>query len=288
MTTDNATTPPSRSAQPFLKWAGGKGRLIEQIAPFLPDSARTYYEPFVGSGALFFFLKGKGFASRYVLSDANSELIITYRTLRDHPEQVISLLRVHQARHDRTYYNAIRAMDRDEDWLRMSTITRASRLIYLNQTCYNGLWRVNSKGQFNVPMGRYDNPGIAQEYRLRGASAALRGAEIIHASYVEAVEEARRGDFVYFDPPYLPLNSTSNFTSYNKDGFGLEDQQTLAGLFSDLDRRGCFVMLSNASHPFIRELYAPYRIETIHARRAINRDPDRRGMIEEVLVMNYD
>lgn len=275
------------NAQPFLKWAGGKGRLIEQIGPYLPPSAASYYEPFAGSGALFFHLKGIDFASRYILSDANAELILTYRTLRDRPEQLIALLKVHKERHERVYYNAIRALDREPDWEGMSAITRAGRLIYLNQTCYNGLWRVNSKGQFNVPMGRYRNPAIAQEERLRQAARALRGTELLHTGFEEAVEEAKRGDFIYFDPPYLPISATANFTSYARDGFSLTDQQRLAALFADLDRRGCRIMLSNASHPLIRELYAPYRIETIQARRMINRDANKRDLIDEILVLNY-
>ncbi|GAB4475354.1 MAG: DNA adenine methylase [Anaerolineae bacterium] len=275
----------SRAAGPFLKWAGGKHSLLDQYAPFFPPRAETYYEPFVGSGAVFFYLRGRDFARRYVLSDTNAELINVYAVVRDHLEELIVALAAHQQQHGREHYDAVRALDR-AGLHRLDPVTRAARLIYLNHTCYNGLWRVNRKGHFNVPMGRYRRPRILDEARLRAASQALQGVDLHVRGFAGAAAEARPGDLVYFDPPYVPLSRTANFTSYAADDFGEDDQRALAETFRALAVRGCHVMLSNSDTPLVRELYAGFRIETIRAQRRINRDAARRGPIDEVLVLS--
>ena len=279
---------PLPKPQPFLKWAGGKGQLLDQYEPYLPRTPmRGYYEPFVGSGAVFFHLHRRGLFETTCLSDLNTELLTCYRVVRDHVEDLITRLREHKARHSRDYYYAVRSRDRDPSWADAWPVERAARLIYLNKTCYNGLWRVNSRGHFNVPMGRYVNPGIANADRLRAASRALQGVELAISGFETVTEKASSGDFVYFDPPYHPLSKTASFTSYARDDFGEDDQRKLARVFAALDRRGCRVMLSNSDTPFVRELYHGFRIETVTARRAINSAKGKRGAITEVVVLNY-
>lgn len=273
-------------AAPFLKWAGGKGQLLEQYRAFFPARAETYYEPFVGSAAVFFHLQAQGFARRYVLSDVNADLINVYRVVRDDLEALIALLGEHQARHSEEHFYVMRALDRDPAWKDALPVVRAARMIYLNKTCYNGLWRVNGQGHFNAPMGRYKNPTILDAPRLRAASAALQCAEVAVCGFTDAVREAQAGDFVYFDPPYHPVSATANFTSYAKDDFGVEDQQALAQVFRDLHARGCRVMLSNSDTALIRDLYRDFRIETVYARRLINAQAEKRGPISEVVVLN--
>jgi DNA adenine methylase len=278
----------STKPQPFLKWAGGKGQLLDQYERYFPQTPmRGYYEPFVGSGAVFFHLRERGLFETYSLSDLNTELLTCYRVVRDHVEDLIVLLREHQAHHSLEYYYAIRSRDRDPSWADASPVERAARLIYLNKTCYNGLWRVNQQGFFNVPMGRYVRPDIANADRLRAASHALQGVELMVSGFEMVTEKARSEDFVYFDPPYHPLSKTASFTSYARDDFGEDDQRQLARVFAELDRRGCRVMLSNSDTPFVRELYRDYRVETVTARRAINSAKGKRGAITEVVVVNY-
>jgi DNA adenine methylase len=293
-------------AQPFLKWAGGKGQLLEQYRAFFPaDPPRRYLEPFVGSGAVFFYLRdlwaewwdspestpgaprgaARG-APSYHLSDANEELITCYLAVRDDVDGLIARLERHRARHSPAHYAAVRAWDRTPPDGYTPT-DRAARLIYLNKTCYNGLWRVNRRGYFNVPMGRYAHPAILNADRLRAASAALQGVEIAVRGFEAVAEGAGPGDFVYFDPPYVPLSATASFTSYSADSFGPEEQRRLAQTFAALDRQGCRVMLSNSDTDFVRELYRGFRIETVTARRVINSKAGRRGAISEVVVVNY-
>lgn len=282
--------PPTReAAAPFLKWAGGKGALLEQYERFFPTRrVRAYFEPFVGSGAVFFHLRGRGIAAHYRLSDINSELINAYCVLRDQPDALIERLRAHQQQHSRQHYYAVRDMDRADGWPHaFDPVTRAARLIYLNRTCYNGLWRVNRRGHFNVPMGRYRNPRILDEGRLRVASLALQGVVIVGETAEEAVREAQAGDFVYFDPPYVPLSRTAHFTAYYTEGFGEQEQRALAETFRRLAERGCLIMLSNSDTPLVRELYRGFRIETVQATRRINSRAERRGLIGEVVVLNY-
>ncbi len=278
----------SIQAQPFLKWAGGKGQLLKQYAAFLPSSPlRGYYEPFVGSGAVFFHLRELDLFDQYYVAELNAELINCYRAVRDELEDLIRLLAGYQAQHDRAHYYAVRALDRDPGWREQPDVVRAARMLYLNKTCYNGLWRVNSHGHFNVPMGRYRNPTILDEDRLRAASLALQGVELAVADFEDVIRLAQRRDFIYLDPPYYPLSKTSNFTSYAPDTFGEYDHRKLALVFAELDRKGCHVMLSNSDTPLVRELYADYRQETVTARRAINSAAGKRGPITELVVLNY-
>lgn len=275
-------------AQPFLKWAGGKGQMLKQYEAFFPTSPlRGYYEPFVGSGAVFFHLREQDLFDHYYLGELNAELITCYRVVRDHVEDLIRLLAEHQDRHDKTHYYAVRAQDRDPAWANQPDVVRAARLMYLNKTCYNGLWRVNNSGHFNVPMGRYRNPTIVDEDRLRAASLALQGVELAAVDFEAVMRLAQRRDFVYLDPPYFPRSKTANFTSYAPDSFGEYDHRKLALVFAELDRKGCRVMLSNSDTPLVRELYAGFRQETVTARRAINSATGKRGPITELVVLNY-
>jgi DNA adenine methylase len=277
-------------ARPFLKWAGGKGQLLEQLASLYPDRFAGYHEPFVGSAAVFFHVQGltlrgqlKSFMGRVRLTDSNEELINCFRAVRDEVDGLITLLTEHKKGHNRSHYYKIRRQIPGE----LTGVERAARFIYLNKTCYNGLYRVNRKGQFNVPMGRYRNPRILDEKELRQASQALQHTEIEVADFREVVRCAKAGDFVYIDPPYHPLTLTANFTSYTQAIFGEPEQRDLARVFRDLDRKGCKVMLSNSWTPFILDLYRDFTRLEVKANRAINSDPARRGKISEVVVLNY-
>jgi DNA adenine methylase len=273
-------------ARPFLKWAGGKQRLLARYEPFLPDRPGRYFEPFVGGGALFFHLwNGGRLAEGAFLFDHNRELINTYRVVRDRLEELLALLAGHRDRHGPAYYYQVRGLDRQA--VELEEVARAARTIYLNKTCYNGLYRVNSRGQFNVPLGRYKNPAICDERTLRAASAALQGVGVEARDFEDIADLARAGDFFYFDPPYDPLSRTANFTSYTAGSFGEQDQRHLAALFARLSARGCRCMLSNSHTPLVLELYRDFRIETIRVKRPISSDPNGRGSVDEVVVLNY-
>jgi DNA adenine methylase len=268
------------SATPFLKWAGGKGRLLPQFAPHFPTECATYYEPFCGGGAVFFDRAPQ----RAVLADINPELVNVYACVRDNVEDVIALLSDHAGRHNHDHYYAIR----DRQPGTMTPVERAARLIYLNHTCFNGLYRENANGGFNVPLGRYTKPAICDAPNLRAASFALRTATILHAPFWEVLTLPQSGDLVYLDPPYHPLNATSHFTSYSRHPFGTAEQMRLRDAFADLARRGVRAMLSNSDTPFTRDLYRDFRIITITAARNINSRADRRGKITEILVLNWE
>ena len=279
MTTTLATLQKTRilEAQPFVKWVGGKRGILPQLEKFFPRRFERYFEPFVGGGAVFFHLQ----PTEATISDLNAELINTYRVVRDDVDTLIQHLRFH--RNDEDYYYEMRGANPDE----LDPIARASRLIYLNRTCFNGLYRVNSKGGFNVPFGKHKNPTICNEIGLRAASEALKGVRVAHRPYKAILNEAKPGDFVYFDPPYHPLNATANFTSYTADSFSAQDQRDLATAFRALADRGCKVMLSNSDTEFIRELYADFHIDVVMAPRMVNRDAGKRGPVPEVVVRNY-
>ena len=279
---------PSNGAQPFLKWAGGKGQLLGQYAQYFPRTSNgTYFEPFLGSGAVFFYLHGSGLFSRYYLSDTNTELINLFVVVRDKHEELLEQLKIHKEKHSKDYYYKVRELDRSPEWKNTSDVVRAARMLYLNKTCFNGLWRVNSQGYFNVPMGHYKNPDIYNPERISKASRALQDVVISCQGFEAVVEQATAGDFVYFDPPYVPLNSTSNFTEYSADSFTEQDQARLASVYRELDKLGCQVMLSNSDTPLVKKLYQGFNIIKVDARRAINSKPGRRGAIKEVLIMNY-
>lgn len=273
--------------KPFVKWVGGKRQLLKQfrelglypLEAFNPMTS-TYYEPFVGGGAVFFDLLPKNAK----LSDLNSELVITYNVIKNNVDELIESLQKHI--YNKEYYLKVRA-EKVED---LSEIEVASRFIFLNRTGFNGLYRVNKSGRFNVPFGRYSNPVICDEDNLRRVSDALRDVVITHQDYKNVLETAQNGDFIYFDPPYYPVSTTSSFTSYTAEGFLEREQTELRDTFLRLHEKGCFVMLSNSDTPFINKLYSGLNgitINKITAGRAINSKGTGRGKITEVLITNY-
>ena len=266
--------------KPFVKWAGGKRQIVKELVVRVPSRFNVYFEPFVGGGALLFELTPK----KAIIGDINFELINAYLVIRDRVEDLINDLQKH--RNERDYYYKIRSIDPKT----LDSVQRASRFIYLNKTCYNGLWRVNSKGEFNVPFGKYRNPKICDEENLRAVSDYLKSADIkiICAEYGKIIELAKKEDFIYLDPPYAPVSETSNFTNYVEDGFSLKDQEELAEVFKELDRRGCYVMLSNSDTDFIKKLYKGYLIERVSASRYINCIADRRKNHKELIIRNYE
>lgn len=247
---------------------------------FPPQRIRRYFEPFLGSGAVFFYVNRTHQPSRSYLGDQNQELTNAYLQVRDHPTRLLDRLELHQQRHNEMHYYRTRKE------VPADPVDRAARFIYLNKTCFNGLWRVNSKGEFNVPMGRYHRPPVHTPPLIQHASRALRTAHIKSADFVTLLAPARRGDFIYLDPPYLPL-TPSSFTKYTKGDFGIQEHRRLAALYRALDRRGCQLVLSNSDHPLMRKFYAGYRIRRVQARRAINCHGDSRGPVTELVVMNY-
>ncbi|MBD2436102.1 DNA adenine methylase [Nostoc sp. FACHB-110] len=271
---------PETSPRPFLKWAGGKSRLIQQYIPYFPKFYQTYYEPFLGGGAVFFYLQ----PTTAILTDINAELITTYLCVRDHVEDLISLLQEHKAKHNREYYYSVRSHRCENE------LEQAARLIYLNKTCYNGLYRVNSQGRFNVPLGNYKNPTICQEKLLIAASKALSSCEIKKADFTYLLASATDSDdFVFCDPPYHPISSTSYFTGYNGNSFGETDQIRLRDVCAELASRGVKVMVCNSDCEFIRNIYAEigFKIYAIAASRSINSNIQKRGIINELLITSY-
>jgi len=269
--------------KPFLKWAGGKTQLADELLARRPARFSTYHEPFLGSGAIFFRLYREKLVQRAILSDLNAELIDTYIAIRDHVTEVIRFLS--EFPYDKAFYYALRAQD---PW-KLSLPERAARMIYLNKTGYNGLYRVNRKGQFNVPFGRYKSPNYLDRENLLAVSKALQNVELLCTPFEAVAERAQPGDWVYFDPPYVPLSRTSNFTAYYAEGFGIHEQERLRDLCITLSRNGVYLMLSNSDTPTVRALYdAPcFFIDTVLAPRAINCIGTRRGKITELVITNY-
>lgn len=266
------------SPRPFLKWAGGKGQLIQQYTRYFPKKYQTYYEPFLGGGAVFFFLAPPA----AVLTDINPELINAYRCVRDNVEKLIERLEEHQRKHEKDYYYEVRQAKG------LNNIEKAARLIYLNKTCFNGLYRENSKGEFNVPIGKYKNPKICNPELLRSVSSALQNAQLSVRPFENILDYASSADdFVYFDPPYHPLSPTSNFTAYSRASFSQDDQIRLKGVFAELAEQGVKVMLSNSDCKFVRELFSDFNIHSISASRLINSNARKRGRISEVLITSY-
>lgn len=270
------------SAQPVLKWAGGKRRLLAQYAPHFELEFRNYHEPFFGGGAVYFWLWSQGRLDQReaYLSDVNPHLINFYQVLKAAPDPLLKRLALHQRRHSKDHYYTTRSSKPRKD------ITKAARLFYLNRTCFNGLYRENSKGQFNVPMGRYRNPRIHDPESLHAASRALEQAILQESPYWKVEKRAQPGDLVYFDPPYHPLNPTSSFTSYTKGNFQEQDQRELAECFRRLAERGVHVRLSNSDTPLIRELFQDFEIVPVQAARAINSKADKRHKITELLILS--
>ena len=274
--------------RPFLKWAGGKGQLLARFEPYWPASFGRYFEPFVGGGAVFFHLYNSGrlAGKEVVLADGLEELINCFGVVRDRVEDLIAALGRHEPHKlDRDYYGRVRAWDREPDFARRSEVERAARLLFLNHTGYNGLYRVNRRGQFNVPFGRYWNPTVCDAPNLRAASEALAGVRLAAADFETALSEAGPGDLVYLDPPYQPLSATAHFTAYTAGDFDLEDQRRLASVFRELDARGCHLLLSNSDTELVRRLYAGCEQIVFQAARPINSHARDRGPVPELLVL---
>jgi DNA adenine methylase len=274
--------------KPFLKWAGGKRQLLPEIRRYLPQKFQgTYYEPFVGGGAVLFDYQPQ----KAVINDSNPELINCYEVIRDFLEDLIEKLREHQANHSEDYYYEMRGWDRQKGYPgSRSNIERAARIIFLNKTCYNGLFRVNSQGQFNVPFGRQKNPNLFDEAVLKAINKYLnkKQVSILNKDFENALETAKKGDFIYFDPPYDPVSSTASFTGYDINGFNRKEQCRLKEVVDDLHARGCNFLLSNAYTDFIEDLYCDYQQIKISATRAINSNGLKRGKVDEILVKNYE
>ena len=266
--------------KPFVKWAGGKRQIINILTQEIPLNFINYIEPFVGGGALLFEL----LPEKAIINDINIELINAYLVIKNHPDKLIESLKKHKNQEE--YFYKIRALNPEK----LTSIERASRFIYLNKTCFNGLYRENSKGEFNVPFGNYKNPKILDEENIKAISEYLNNAniKILNKDYKEVCEMAQKGDFVYLDPPYYPLSKTSSFTKYTKYDFTEKDQKELSKIFKELDKKGCFVMLSNSNTDFIKELYKDYKIIEVHANRAINSNGNGRKKAKiEVLIKNF-
>lgn len=274
----------NKLVMPFLKWVGGKRQLITEIEPLLPSRISTYYEPFVGGGAVFLHMQPK----RAVINDYNSELINVYETIRDDVDKLIEHLAIHK--NDSEYFYQIRALDRQEGFDELSKVERASRVIYLNKTCFNGLYRVNSSGEFNTPFGRYKNPNIINETVLHAVSHYLKENDIKLRSvdFEDALRGARKGSFVYLDPPYDPVSKSSNFTGYVQGGFGDDEQLRLRDTCIDLDKKGINFLLSNSATAFMKDLYKDFQITEVGASRSINSVGSKRGEVKEILVRNYE
>lgn len=269
------------SVKPFVKWPGGKSNLLPELSRRMPTHFGNYYEPFLGGGALFFHLQPK----RAVLSDRNVDLIRTYKVVRDNPEGLISNLLTH--RYSQDYYYTIRNADKYESYLEWSDIKKASRFIYLNKTCFNGLYRVNKKGQFNVPMGSYKNPTICNTDVLRACSKVLKNIIVESLDYESIGQYVVSGDFVYFDPPYHPTTDGNNFTAYTPGGFTEEYQERLSLFCKSLCEKGVKFMLSNSNTPLILSLYEGFNIEIVNANRSISSNGSGRNQVRELIIRNY-
>ncbi|MDY2889576.1 MAG: Dam family site-specific DNA-(adenine-N6)-methyltransferase [Candidatus Caccosoma sp.] len=273
---------------PFVKWAGGKTQLLETIKSHLPETYNRYFEPFVGGGALLFKLQPKAFS----INDSNKDLMYVYQCLEDN--ELFKLLKEelvkHEKNHSEEYYYQIREMDKHENFDSLPIYVRAGRLIYLNKACFNGLYRVNSKGYFNVPSGKKKEVNCFDRKTFDNLNLFFKNRKpvITNVDFAKAVKNAKAGDFVYFDPPYDALDERNSFTSYDKISFGKEEQIRLSEVFKELSKKGVYVMLSNHNTKFINELYKDFHITVVNAKRMINSKADGRGDVEEVLITNYE
>mgnify|MGYP004509825229 FL=1 len=273
--------------KPFVKWAGGKRQVINELLKYVPDEFDTYYEPFVGGGALLFELSPK----KAVINDSNEELMNVYNVLCNEEKfkKMCNLLNSYETKHSEEFYYNIRNKDRSKTaFNRLSDYTRAARTIYLNKACFNGLYRVNSKNEFNVPFGKKTHVNTYEGSNLITVSnyLTMNDVKILSVDFEEAVKDAKKGDFVYFDPPYD--SDTKSFTSYTETGFDKSEQTRLARVFKQLDKKGVYVMLSNHSTVLVNELYKDYHIYTIEAKRNINANGKKRGKVEELIITNYE
>ena len=276
-----------KDLKPFTKWVGGKRQLLPELIELLPSSFGGYYEPFIGGGALFFELAPK----HAVINDNNKELVLAYQVIKTDVELLIDELKMHRDNNSKEYYLDLRSADRDGRIYQMTDVERAGRILYMLRVNFNGLYRVNSKNQFNVPYGKYKNPKIVDEDNLRNISEYLNDNDIaiLNGDFETATQNAKQGDLVYFDPPYVPLSPTESFTGYTADGFGYEEQVRLRDLFVDLTKRGVYVIVSNSSAELVYELYKPFAktIFEVGATRMINSNAQKRGKVNELLIANF-
>ena len=272
--------------KPFVKWAGGKRQIMDKLKNYIPYEFNTYYEPFIGGGALLFELSPKN----AVINDSNKELMNVYECIKDENKytKMCNELSHYETNHSEEFYFEIRNKDRDKTkFNKMADYKRAARTIYLNKACFNGLYRVNSKNEFNVPFNKKNkiNTYDAQNLGIIHSYLNFSNVKILSVDFEESVKEAKKGDFIYFDPPYD--SDTTTFNSYTEEGFGKEEQIRLARVYKELDERGCFVMLSNHNTKLVNELYKDYNINIIEAKRNINSNGKKRGNVEEVIITNY-
>lgn len=276
----------NKLVSPFLKWVGGKRQLILPIAEHLPGNIKeyNYVEPFIGGGAILFYLQPKN----AIINDLNKELINVYEVIKNNLDELVLDLKKHKNESD--YFYQIRALDRNSDFNNLNPVQRASRIIYLNKTCYNGLYRVNNAGEFNAPFGRYKNPNIVNEPTLKAVHKYLNAnnIQIFNADYSEVLKELDKKSFVYLDPPYHPIFENSNFTGYVQGGWNILDQVDLKTTCDELNANGIKFLLSNSASGFIKDLYKDYKISIVKANRAINSNGAERGEVEEVLIRNYE
>lgn len=282
------------NAKPFLKWVGGKSQLIQEITKYLPNKIETYYEPFIGAGAIFFHINPEN----AVINDFNNDLITVYKVIKEKPLDLIKLLESYKKKNSKEFYYSIRNLDRDKAFNRLSDLKKAARFIYMNKVGYNGLYRVNSRGEFNVPYGTYKNPSILDVDNILAVSERLNkeNIKIINGDFELAVKNAKKGDCVYFDPPYDPINETSSFTAYQKEGFSRQEHIRLKRVADSLTNKGVKVIISNSNTKFINELYSnkieeangkiKYKINVVKARRNINSKGNKRGFIEELIIVS--
>ena len=276
--------------KPVLKWVGGKRQLLDAIMPYIDKDCSTYVEPFIGGGAVLFGLKPK----KAIINDYNEELVNVYNTIKDNPEELLEILRVHEEKNKTIgadYFYEIRGIDRTDEFEKLNNIERAARIIYLNKTCFNGLYRVNAAGQFNTPYGKYKNPDIANETTINAMSTYLNTnkIKILQGDYKQALKGLRKGAFVYLDPPYMPISSSSAFTGYTDGGFTYAQQEELRDECIKLHKKGIRFVQSNSYCQGILDLYSDesiFKIETVKAKRSINSKGNRRGEIDEVLIYN--
>lgn len=271
--------------QPFTKWTGGKRKLLPELLKLLPQKFEHYYEPFIGGGALFFEIMPE----IATINDFNGELINCYNQIKANPNDLVKLLKMHSEKNSKEYYLQLRSLDREENFKNLTGIEKAARILYMLRVDFNGLYRVNSKNQFNVPYGNYKNPKIVDEELLLNISEYLNNnnINIVNGDFAKAVSNAKKGDFVYFDPPYIPLSQTSSFTSYTHEGFSLEDQIRLRDTMRELTKRGVYVMLSNSSSELAIELYKEFNIHYVDVSRTNGAKASSRRMIKEIIVTNY-
>lgn len=271
--------------KPITKWVGGKRQLLDDLNALKPEKFNRYFEPFIGGGAFLFSLAPEN----AVINDFNSDLVNLYRVVKDKPKELISKLEEHAKNNAKEYYLDLRELDRSEAINQLSDVEKAARILYMLKVDFNGLYRVNSKNQFNVPYGRYKNPKIADHDNIMSVSNFFNESkiEILNGDFADAVKSAETGDFVYFDPPYIPVTPTAAFTSYTSAGFNIADQERLRDLFFELDKKGVNVMLSNSDVGLVHELYKGANIHLVQAKRSINSKGDKRGKVGEVIITNY-